>query len=74
MQQSNLTNLIERGKFIMLESCNLCAFNCNVNRNIRIGRCGCGTSPKLALASIHKWEEPCISGKNGSGTVFFSRM
>lgn len=56
----------------MLENCNLCAFNCNVNRNNTLGICKCGVKPKLALASIHNWEEPCISGVNGSGTVFFS--
>lgn len=56
----------------MLENCNLCAHNCNVNRNINLGVCKCGINPKLALASIHMWEEPCISKDNGSGTVFFS--
>lgn len=56
----------------MLEKCNLCAFNCNVDRNKKLGACKCGVQPKLALASIHMWEEPCISGTNGSGTVFFS--
>ena len=52
--------------------CNLCPFNCNVDRIDVLGRCKCGVLPKLALASIHNWEEPCISGENGSGTVFFS--
>lgn len=56
----------------MLENCNLCAHNCNVNRNEKLGYCKCGIMPKCALASIHMWEEPCISYKNGSGTVFFS--
>ena len=56
----------------MLENCNLCAFKCNINRNEKLGACKCGVTPKLALASIHNWEEPCISGTNGSGTVFFS--
>ena len=56
----------------MLESCTLCNHNCKVNRNSSIGFCKCPILPKLALASIHKWEEPCISGTNGSGTVFFS--
>ena len=56
----------------MLEECNLCAFQCKVNRNHSFGICQCGVFPKLALASIHRWEEPCISGTNGSGTVFFS--
>ena len=36
------------------------------------GLCGCNDKIKIALASIHYYEEPCISGKNGSGTVFFS--
>lgn len=56
----------------MLEKCNLCAYKCNINRNKKLGVCKCGVMPKLALASIHKWEEPCISGSRGSGTVFFS--
>lgn len=56
----------------MLEKCNLCHYNCNVNRNERLGFCKCNILPKVALANIHNWEEPCISGTNGSGTVFFS--
>ena len=56
----------------MFEACNLCGFKCNVNRNVKKGACGLGVLPKLALVSTHMWEEPCISGKNGSGTVFFS--
>lgn len=38
----------------------------------RSGYCKCDDKIKIALASIHYYEEPCISGKNGSGTVFFS--
>lgn len=57
---------------VVLNSCSLCAFNCNVNRFENFGKCRCPALPKLALASIHNWEEPCISGTNGSGTVFFS--
>ena len=53
-------------------NCNLCAFNCNVDRENYIGKCKCGTLPKISLVSVHNWEEPCISGTNGSGTVFFS--
>lgn len=56
----------------MLESCSLCAYNCKINRNNGLGVCRCPASLKLALANVHYWEEPCISGKNGSGTVFFS--
>lgn len=39
---------------------------------INCGVCRCTHNTKVALASIHMWEEPCISGTNGSGTVFFS--
>ncbi len=53
-------------------NCNLCAFNCNVDRENYIGKCKCGTLPKISLVSVHNWEEPCISGTNGSGSVFFS--
>lgn len=56
----------------MLEKCNLCAHNCNTDRNKNLGICKCKTLPKVALASLHMWEEPCISKQNGSGTVFFS--
>ena len=56
-----------------LEQCKLCPHNCKVNRlNGEIGRCKCTDKIKVALASLHKFEEPCISGTNGSGTVFFS--
>lgn len=56
-----------------LSSCNLCPHNCNVNRlEGKIGRCKSNAKAKIALASLHYYEEPCISGKNGSGTVFFS--
>ncbi len=57
----------------MLEKCNICPRNCKVNRlDGEIGFCKCDDKIKLALVSIHKYEEPCISGKNGSGTIFFS--
>lgn len=56
-----------------LESCNICPHKCRVNREAgQIGRCRCDDKIKIALASIHYYEEPSISGKNGSGTVFFS--
>lgn len=57
----------------MLNSCTLCPHNCKVNRlEGKIGRCKCNDKIKVALASLHMFEEPCISGANGSGTVFFS--
>ena len=57
----------------MLKECKLCPHNCKVNReNGEIGRCKCNDKIKIALISLHKYEEPCISGENGSGTIFFS--
>lgn len=52
--------------------CNLCPRMCRVDRSIKTGFCGAGDKIKIARASLHYWEEPCISGKNGSGTIFFS--
>lgn len=54
------------------ESCSLCPRNCGVNRHKETGFCGCGDTIKAARAALHHWEEPCISGSLGSGTVFFS--
>ena len=57
----------------MLEKCELCPHRCKVDRKSgKIGRCKCNDKIKIALYSLHYYEEPCISGKNGSGTVFFS--
>ena len=56
-----------------LSSCEMCPHKCKVNRNCnQLGRCKASSKVKLALASLHYYEEPCISGENGSGTVFFS--
>ena len=56
-----------------LEKCEICPHNCKVNREQgQIGRCRSNDKIKIALVSTHEYEEPCISGKNGSGTVFFS--
>ena len=56
-----------------LENCNICPHRCGINRIAgKIGRCKATGKVKIALASIHNFEEPCISGENGSGTVFFS--
>ena len=57
----------------MLDGCNLCPRNCNVNRNNNeIGYCGASNQMVIAKAYLHMWEEPCISGSVGSGTIFFS--
>lgn len=56
-----------------LKECSLCPFECKVNRlEGKKGRCNCDDKLLIALASLHYYEEPCISGKNGSGTVFFT--
>ena len=56
-----------------LEKCEICPHRCKINRNIgKIGRCKCNNKIKIALATVHNYEEPCISGKNGSGTIFFT--
>ncbi|MBE5992373.1 MAG: radical SAM protein [Paenibacillaceae bacterium] len=56
----------------MYDSCSLCPRNCNVNRRQSAGYCGCTDTVMAARAALHHWEEPCISGSRGSGTVFFS--
>lgn len=56
----------------ILKSCTLCPRNCKVNRYEQFGYCKAPGKLKLALASLHNWEEPCISGDFGSGTIFFS--
>lgn len=56
----------------VLRKCNLCPRNCLVDRYKKLGYCFAGSKIKLALSSLHMYEEPFISGTNGSGTVFFS--
>ncbi len=56
----------------LLKHCMLCPRKCGVNRYENVGACGASNKVKLAYYSLHKWEEPVISGNNGSGTVFFS--
>ena len=57
----------------LLKKCEICPHKCKINRTQnQIGRCKSKDTVKVAIASIHNYEEPCISGKNGSGTVFFS--
>ena len=57
----------------LLESCILCPHHCSVNRLMgEHGYCGAGKDANVARAALHHWEEPCLSGERGSGTVFFS--
>lgn len=55
-----------------LECCTICLHNCKINRTKNPGRCKSTDKIKIALYSIHNFEEPCISGEKGSGTIFFS--
>ena len=57
----------------ILKECILCPHKCKINRiNGEVGRCKVGEKVKIALADLHFFEEPCISGESGSGTVFFT--
>ena len=57
----------------MYENCNLCPRKCGIDRTVgKRGACGADEKIKIARAALHFWEEPCISGENGSGAVFFS--
>lgn len=57
----------------MMERCNLCPRKCNADRDHgKKGICGVDSRIHVARAALHFWEEPCISGTSGSGTVFFS--
>ena len=56
-----------------MESCELCPRNCRVNRiEKQTGVCGETDEIRVSRAALHFWEEPCISGEKGSGTVFFT--
>ena len=52
--------------------CNICPRKCNKDRAVSMGFCASPEAFRIARAALHFWEEPCISGKRGSGTVFFS--
>lgn len=52
--------------------CSICPRKCKIDRDINTGFCQSPSVFRVARAALHYWEEPCISGENGSGTVFFS--
>lgn len=54
------------------KNCNLCPRNCNINREKEHGYCHANNKLKIARAALHHYEEPCISGTNGSGAIFFT--
>ena len=53
-------------------NCNLCVRKCNVNRDLTFGFCKSSNVIKIAKVMLYEYEEPCISGENGSGAIFFS--
>ena len=56
-----------------LEQCKICPRECKINRlDGKVGNCKASDKVEISLVSLHMFEEPCISGKNGSGTIFFS--
>ena len=56
---------------IMNNQCNICPRKCNIDRSKSKGFCGGDNKIHIARAALHHWEEPCISGSHGSGTIFF---
>lgn len=56
----------------LYRDCTLCPRACHADRFSGRGFCGVGAELKAAKAMLHRWEEPCIAGKNGSGAIFFS--
>ena len=55
-----------------MQNCTLCPRLCHVDRTKNYGVCHASDKVEIALVSLHQWEEPCLSGTNGAGTVFFS--
>ena len=55
-----------------MQPCELCPRKCRVDRVNQFGFCGAGENLRVALVSLHKWEEPCLVGQNGAGTIFFA--
>ena len=71
----DMSDQVKRDNLLsLLENCRLCPRQCGVNRRAgEKGFCGAvGEKVRVARAALHFWEEPCISGERGSGTVFFS--
>ena len=56
----------------MKMNCSLCPRMCNLDRQVTTGYCGVKNTIRVARAALHFWEEPCISGEEGSGAVFFT--
>ena len=55
-----------------MRPCELCPRKCRVDRVKQLGFCRAGENLRVALVSLHRWEEPCLVGENGAGTIFFT--
>ena len=55
-----------------MQPCEMCPRRCRVDRVSRLGFCGAGENLHVALVSLHEWEEPCLVGRRGAGTIFFA--
>ena len=55
-----------------LTNCQICPNACGTDRTRKAGACHAPKEPRICRAALHMWEEPIISGRNGSGTIFFS--
>ena len=53
-------------------SCDLCPRSCKTDRKTQRGFCGCSYTMRIARIGLHRYEEPCLAGAGGAGTVFFS--
>ena len=62
---------ITNKNYVLKSACNVCPRGCNVSRFSHLGYCK-SKGLRIARYGLHYWEEPCISGNNGSGTIFFS--
>lgn len=67
-----VNHMIPENSLLDITHCRLCPRNCGINRKERAGFCGEKAAIRCARAALHHWEEPCISGTRGNGTVFFS--
>jgi len=68
----NINRKIEPIEKLTSSPCNLCPHKCGADRITQMGFCKSSNKIKVARAALHFWEEPCISGSRGSGTIFFS--
>ena len=72
-ETENVQEIKKTIEYPEMERCCLCPRECKVDRNKgQKGRCHEDSRIRVARAALHMWEEPCISGKEGSGAVFFA--